>query len=77
MYNISLDTLMGNTAKSGDNRFSVLSGNKYNEDVYGDRYLSELQNNEKLIIMKYRQLNSEDKEKVGEFIEKILPKQSN
>ncbi|MFQ8957842.1 MAG: helix-turn-helix domain-containing protein [Eubacterium sp.] len=42
MYNISLDTLMGNTARSGDNRFSI-SGNKYNEDVYGDRYLSKLQ----------------------------------
>ena len=77
MYNISLDTLMGNTARSGDNRFSIASGNKYNEDVYGDRYLSKLQNNERLIIMKYRQLNSEDKEKVGEFIENILPKQSN
>ena len=47
MYNISLDTLMGNTARSGDNRFSIASGNKYNEDVYGDRYLSKLQNNEK------------------------------
>ena len=77
MYNISLDTLMGNTAKTNESRFAVSSGNKYNDDVYGDRYLSELQNNEKLIIMKYRQLNSEDKEKLGEFMEKIFPNQAN
>lgn len=75
MYNISLDTLLGNTARVGDRSFSVSSKSKYNDDVYGDRYLSELQNNEKLFIMKYRQLNSEDKEKVGKFLEDILPKQ--
>lgn len=75
IYGISVEDLMGVEAPTPvPNRLKVASPSTYNENIYGDRYMGELQNDEKLFVMKLRQLNLQDKAKVAEFLENILPR---
>lgn len=49
--------------------FNVSSS--FMDDVYGDKYLSELSDDEKSIVLKYRLLNGKDKAKLEEFLNSI------
>lgn len=73
MYNVSISVILENPNKINT---SVSSSNDYNKSIYGDRYLSELENSEKLFIMKLRQLNKQDKDKIFDFMDSIFPKES-
>lgn len=74
IYNVSVDTLLGNNVEKTKTTNNILkSDNNYNNNIYSDNYITELSNSEKLIIMKYRRLNSEDTKKLSQFIEELLP----
>lgn len=60
---IPIDELLGSESYS----FEVNSS----DDVYGDKYLSELSNEEKIFVMKYRQFNNIDKKKLSDFLDEI------
>ena len=53
-------------------QFSVACG--YNE-LYGEKYLSDLSDDERYIVMKYRMLNKSDKKKLKDFIESNISNQ--
>lgn len=73
MYNITVDKLLTNRENDKIiSKHKVSSSIEYEDNVYGDEYLSELENSEKLFIMKFRQLNAKDKKKVAEFLDEIL-----
>jgi hypothetical protein len=55
------------------NQLRVEADIKYDHEIYGDKYLSELEGSEKLFIMRFRQLTKSDKMKVAEFIDNLLP----
>lgn len=75
IYNVSVEEIMGfEPPKTPIANLKVSSPSKYNENVYGDSRLTELRNDEKIFVMKLRQLNMDDKTKVAEFLEEILPK---
>lgn len=38
------------------------------DDIYGDKYLSQLSREEKILVMKIRQLNTDDKTAVTDYI---------
>ncbi len=61
--NIPLDELLGTESYN----FEINS----NDEIYGDKYLSELSDEEKILVMKYRQLNNIDKKKLCEFLNEI------
>lgn len=67
VINVPLDELLGTESYS----FEINS----NDEIYGDKYLSELSNEEKIFVMKYRQLNGIDKKKLDEFLNEIQNKQ--
>ncbi len=69
IYNVNCDYIL--TGDHVSNKLSVASPVNYNSDVYGDRYVSELSNFEKALLLKLRPLNAQDKQKVVEFIEKL------
>lgn len=74
MYNTTTDFLL--TSKEEPkmtNQFRVEADIKYDQDIYGDKYLSELEGSEKLFILKFRQLSKADKMRVAEFMSDILP----
>ena len=75
VYGVSIEGLMGTESPApAVSKLKVASPGTYNEHIYGDNYLGELQNDEKLFVMKLRQLNMQDKARVGEFLESILPR---
>lgn len=75
VYGVSIEGLMGTESPAPTvSKLKVASPSTYNEHIYGDNYLGELQNDEKLFVMKLRQLNMQDKARVGEFLESILPR---
>lgn len=53
----------------GMEQFNVAYG--YNE-LYGEKYLSDLSDDERYIVMKYRLLNKGDKKKIKDFIENSI-----
>lgn len=63
VINVPIDELLGGES---DN-FEV----SCNDDVYGDKYLSELTNDEKIFVMRYRQLINSDKKKLSDFLDEI------
>lgn len=78
MYKISVDEIVlseeelkakkeNNTAKL------VASPNQYNDDVYGDSHIGELDKFDKVILLKIHQLNKKDKQKLAEYIDKLVP----
>lgn len=74
MYNVSTDRILTNTDDYKNIRQHKVSAPvEYDDSVYGDEYLSELENSEKLFIMKFRQLNAKDKQKVAKYLDEILP----
>lgn len=72
MYNVSINTIL---EAPDSHEFKVSSPNEYNSNIYGDRYLSELENSEKLFVMKWRQLNRQDKDKLIDFMQTLLPQE--
>jgi transcriptional regulator with XRE-family HTH domain len=74
IYNTTTDLLLTNTeAPKMYNQLRVEADIKYDHEIYGDKYLSELEGSEKLFIMRFRQLTKSDKMKVAEFIDNLLP----
>lgn len=69
IYNVSCDYILNGAETE---KFSVASGSKYNDEIYGDSYLSQLSPYEKSLLMKVRILNLEDKQKVIDLIDKII-----
>ena len=43
-----------------------------NSEVYGERYFIDLTDSEKLLLMKFRQLNSSDQQELSDYISKKL-----
>lgn len=43
--------------------------------IYGDKYLSELTDDERIVILKYRLLNNKDKNEVNDYLDSIKEKQ--
>lgn len=68
VINIPLDELLGNEPCN----FEV----KSSDEVYGDKYLSELSDEEKILVMKFRQLNGVDKKKLTECLNEIQNSQN-
>lgn len=69
MFNCSVDFLIKN-----DNEHAFRLNNKLPYDtgkVYGDSYVSELNDEERAFLLKFRLLNSKDKEQLDEFIDNI------
>lgn len=64
LLNISLEELLYGKQDADEIDFD-------DEDTYGDKYLSELSKEEKIIVMKVRQLNTEDRNKITEFISSL------
>ena len=50
----------------------VAAPNLYNKEIYGDNYLSELSDYEKILVMQVRRLNNTDKQKLNEYLGGIL-----
>lgn len=74
IYNVTCDYII---TGQKDTVLSVASPNRYNADVYGDEYVSELSSFEKAILLKLRILNLKDKQKVAEFIYELENEQKN
>lgn len=78
MYKVSVDEIVlsedelkekkENTAAS-----IVANSNQYNENIYGDSYMGELDNFDKVILLKIHQLNKKDKQKLAEYIDSLVP----
>lgn len=74
MYNTSVDKILTNRDDyKSSKQHKVSSHIDFDSEIYGDEYLSELERSEKLFIMKFRQLNAKDKQKVAEFLDEVLP----
>lgn len=74
MYNISTDRILTNSDDyKRSKKHKVSSSVDFEDNIYGDEYLSELEKSEKLFVMKFRQLNAKDKQKVAEFLDEIFP----
>ncbi len=69
IYNVSCDFILNGTEEK---KLSVASGSNYNDEIYGDSYLSQLSPYEKSLLMKVRILNLDDKQKVIELIDDII-----
>lgn len=71
VFNVSIDFLM---QSENENKKHSLQFNASTNDnsVYGDKYLNELTNEEKLAVMKMRRLSSADRLKILEKIEEII-----
>lgn len=67
IYGVKTDAFL-----DGMDQFSVAYG--YNE-LYGEKYLSDLSDDERYIIMRYRMLNKSDKKKIKNFIESNIIEQ--
>lgn len=67
IYGVKTDAFL-----DGMDQFSVAYG--YNE-LYGEKYLSDLSDDERYIIMRYRMLNKNDKKKIKNFIESNIIEQ--
>lgn len=73
LYRCSVDFIIRNN--DDYDAFSVASVPNYRvSNVYGDSFLSELDDDERELIMKVRMLNSKDKAAVDEFIDNIRKK---
>lgn len=74
IYGVTVDNLLYDHDMLNNSPYSRLEsprGSSYNSDIYGDDYLSQLSNWEKVVIMKIRQLNQEDKDKVVELLKEL------
>lgn len=65
IYGVKPDTFY-----DGLDQLSVSYG--FNE-LYGEKYLSDLSDDERTIIMKYRLLNKQDKQKLNDFLTQAKP----
>lgn len=73
-YGITVDMLLNDIDAPRAKTIPLLqSDHQYNKEIYGDKYLSELSNAEKIIIMQFRQLNSTDRENLTNYLEELLP----
>ncbi len=71
MYGVSLDLLMTGKA-DGDGRLSLsVQAPKLDNEVYGEQLLRDLSRYEKILVMKIRQMNTADRNKVNELVEEI------
>jgi len=72
MYRIPLETFyIDNELEEAKRPLYVsASGN----GIYGERHFTELSDYEKLLVMKVRQLNKEDRDKLNKMIKELLPK---
>lgn len=70
MFDCSVDFLIKNESRTV---LTVNSRLPYNR-VYGDSFVSELTDDERALLLKYRLLNSKDKEQLDEFIDEIRSK---
>ena len=68
-YNIGIEKFYENCGKASA---KVASPVAYESDTYGDKYLSELNKDEKMLIMQYRTLNSADRKKLEDCMNRIL-----
>lgn len=78
MYKISVDEIVLSeeelkAKKENSNTSFVASPNPYKGEVYGDSHIGELDNFDKVILLKIHQLNKKDKDKLAEFIDKLIP----
>lgn len=77
IYGITIEKLLYDHSELQETNNGVLSiatdsQNEYNNDVYGDEYLSQLSSYEKIVVMKIRQLNKNDKDKLNEFLNDLI-----
>lgn len=72
IYGVTVDNLLYDHEKLHDANRMIVANTEYNKDVYGDDYLSQLSNWEKIMIMKIRQLNQEDRKKVTDLIKDLM-----
>lgn len=73
IYGVSVESLLCDHQELiGASKGRLQSPSDYNSDVYGDDYLSQLSNWEKVVIMKIRQLNQDDKKKVVDLLKDLL-----
>ena len=68
-YNVGIENFYDDPNEKNK---KVASPSAYDKETYGDKYLSELSNEEKLLIMQIRTLNKSDREKVENFINKVV-----
>ncbi|MBQ7739651.1 MAG: helix-turn-helix transcriptional regulator [Eubacterium sp.] len=74
-YGVTTDFMYSNNLSDVDGAEAFNISDSELDDIkkaYGDKYLSELSNSEKVIIMQLRQLNKEDKKKALEALSKAL-----
>lgn len=72
MFDCSVDFLIKNDQ---DLVLTVRTELPYNKNrVYGDSYVSELTDEERALLLKFRLLNSKDRQELDEFIDKIRSK---
>ena len=71
MYKISIYTLCG-IENPNDEKQSISSNSQFNNNVYGEDKITNLDTFEKQIVMQLRRLTKEDQRKVGECITELL-----
>lgn len=70
IFNVSIDFL---TRSESENKRNSLSFSASTDNsVYGDKYLNELTNEEKIAVMKLRRLSSADRQKIIKDIDNII-----
>lgn len=73
IYGVSIDSFLCDHRELLGNRIARVksSDNEYTSDVYGDDYLSQLSSQEKIMVMKIRQLNQKDRQKVIDLLKEL------
>lgn len=75
IYNISIQDLLVEHSQLKDKNTLIVatnSENGYNQDIYADEYLSKLSTFEKVLVMKVRLLDKEDKEALIKSLNEIM-----
>ena len=76
VYGVSTDCILLNHdedfAQEDDSVQGVAAPNHYNKFVYGEKYLSELEDYEKLLVMKVRRLSKADKKRLNDYLSEML-----
>ncbi len=71
IYNVSINFLYRNEK---ENESYILNASTPDNSIYGEKYLSELSSEEKIMIMKIRRMTNADRDKVKELIGDIVDK---
>lgn len=71
IYKVSTDALFYGLKAEGSTPLAVNSPQKPYNDIYGDRYFTELSDSEKILVMSVRRLNSEDRQQVMKYIAEL------